>query len=121
MERVVGPIDGFYAAIFARELDGQFRASYKVCTIRPADYRSAVPVRHKRVDGVAATLPQAFAIAEQLARLQIVRLRDRLTVRQARAAALRTQVDFDTSAGDHGLRAGSGSLYAPTQPCPLYE
>lgn len=99
MEKVVGPVDGYYAAIFACELDGKFRASFKVCAAAPADYRSAYPVRHARVDGVSDTPAQAFEIAEQLARRQIARLRD----------------------GDEtSLQGGSGTLYAATEPCPLY-
>jgi hypothetical protein len=99
MERMVGPVDGYYVAIFARELDGNFRASYKVCDAAPADYRSARPVRHGRVDGTSDTLAHAFDIAEQLARLQIARLRD---------------------ANGAGWRNGSAMVYAPTEPCPLY-
>ncbi|MDB5880447.1 MAG: hypothetical protein JWP43_325 [Ramlibacter sp.] len=99
MERVVGPVDGYYVAIFTRELDGKFRASYKVCEAAPADYRSAPPVRHGRVDGTSDTLAHAFELAEQLARLQIARLRDAKESRWA---------------------TGSAIMYAPTEPCPLY-
>jgi len=60
MEKMIGPVQGYYAAIFARELDGKFRASYKVCEVAPADYRSACPVRHARVEGLWKTAAQAF-------------------------------------------------------------
>ena len=99
MERMLGPVDGYYVAIYTRELDGKFRASYKVCEAAPADYRSAHPVRHGRVDGTSDTLAHAFDIAEQLARLQIARLCD---------------------ANEAGWGPGSAMMYAPTEPCPLY-
>jgi hypothetical protein len=99
MERMIGPVDGYYVAVYARELDGKFRASYKVCEAAPADYRSAHPVRHGRVDGTSDTLAHAFAISEQLARLQIARLRD---------------------GNEASARSGAAALYAPTEPCPLY-
>jgi hypothetical protein len=119
MERVLGPVDGYYAAIFARELNGSFRASYKVCAIAPADYGSARPVRHKRVDGLFDTSAQAFDIAEQLARLQIARLRDEREWAGANRRPAMLALDFDTSLGDEPQAGGTGRLYAPTEPAPL--
>ena len=103
MEKMLGPVHGYYVAMFARELDGKFRASYKVCEIAPADYRSACPVRHARVDGTWKTAAQAFGMAEQLARLQIARLLD------------------ESEAGTTSPQEPAGPMYAPTEPSPLYD
>jgi hypothetical protein len=103
MEKMIGPVQGYYAAIFARELDGKFRASYKVCEVAPADYRSAGPVRHARVEGLWKTAAQAFGMAEQLARLQIARLLDQ------------------GAAGETPPQGSASHLYAATEPCPLYD
>jgi hypothetical protein len=120
MEKVFGPIDGYYAAIFARELDGKFRASYKVCAIAPADYRSACPLRHRRVDGLSHTLAEAMEIAEQLARLQIARLCDQRQGRHTQRSPQLRPRDFDSSLGDDSSASGTGGMYAPTEPSPLY-
>jgi hypothetical protein len=119
MEKVLGPIDGYYAAIFVRELGGKFRASYKICSVAPADYRSAYPLRHKRADGLLDSAAQAMEIAEQLVRLHIARLRDQ---RQGHASDTLPGVplDFDSSLGDGLAAQGTGRLYAPTEPSPLY-
>ena len=120
MEKVVGPVDGYYAAIFARELNGRFRASYKICATAPADYRSACPLKHARVDGVSDTLARAFELAEQLARLRIARLRDRAEAKTAMTPQPTVAVEFESSWGDGADPAGSGRMYAATDPCPLY-
>ena len=121
MERTVGPIDGYYAAIFARELGGTFRASYKVCAIPPADYGSARPLRHKRVDGAYHTLKEAFDIAEQLARLQIARLTDKSAVKRPEQYAATVPAELDSLLGDDNSSFDSGPLYAATEPAPLYQ
>jgi hypothetical protein len=119
MEKVVGPIDGYYAAILARELDGKFRVSYKVCAIAPADYGSALALRQRRVGGPSDTLDEAMELAEQLARLQIARLRDEKEAKAASQGPALTEVDFDTSIGDEEPVQRLGRLYAPTEPAPL--
>lgn len=120
MEKVLGPIDGYYAAIFARELDGKFRASYKVCAIAPADYGSACPLRHRRVGGPSDTLDEAMDLAEQLARLQIARLRDQDDAKTARKSPRIVALDFDTSIGDGTRVEWPAHMYAPTEAAPLY-
>jgi hypothetical protein len=119
MEKVLGPIDGYYAAICARELDGKFRVSYKVCAVAPADYGSAFALRQRRVGGPSATLNEAMELAEQLARLQIARLRDENEARSASQPPAIAAVDFDTSIGDEAPVQQLGRLYAPTEPAPL--
>jgi hypothetical protein len=119
MEKVLGPIDGYYAAIFARELDGKFRVSYKVCAVAPADYASAFALRQRRVGGPSDTLDEAMELAEQLARLQIARLRDEKEAKSASRSPALTEVDFDTSIGDETPVQRLGRLYAPTEPAPL--
>jgi hypothetical protein len=118
MEKVLGPIDGYYAAIFVRELGGKFRASYKVCSVAPADYRSAYPLRHKRADGLLDSAAQAMEIAEQLARLQIARLCDQRRAQISLPPA--APLDFDSSLGEGMAAHGSGRMYAATEPSPLY-
>lgn len=120
MEKVLGPVDGYYVAIFARELDGKFRASYKVCTIAPADYGSACPLRHRRVGGPSDTMAEAMDIAEKLARLQIARLRDERAAGLVETLASMPAVDFDSSMGDEPSHGATGRMYAATEPAPLY-
>jgi len=118
MEKVLGPIDGYYVAIFARELDGKFRASYKVCVTAPSSYGIASPLRHGRVGAPSGTLDDAMDVAEQLARLHIARMQVRVQP-GARPAAAIDGVDFDTSIGGQTPVQGPAHLYAPTQPAPL--
>jgi hypothetical protein len=120
MEKVLGPIDGYYAAICARELGGKFRVSYKVCAVAPADYGSALALRQRRVGGPSDTVDEAMDLAEQLARLQIARLRDENEARFARQSPAMVAVDFDTSIGDDTPAQQLGRLYAPTEPAPLH-
>jgi hypothetical protein len=120
MEKVIGPINGCYAVIVARKVDGKFRASYKVCASAPADYRSAAPLRHRRLSGLSDTPIEAIEIAEQLVRLHIARLEDE---DEARAAAKLPRVlvaDFDSSMSDETPGQRLDRLYAPTELGPLY-
>jgi hypothetical protein len=119
MEKVLGPIDGYYAAICARELDGRFRVSYKVCAVPPADYVSARALRQRRVAGPSDTLGEAMELAEQLARLQIARLRDEKESMSASQPPAVGALDFDTSIGDDTPVQQLGRLFAPTEPAPL--
>ena len=59
-------------------------------------------------------------IAEQLARLQIARLRDEDQARHGASRAQIATVDFDTSIGDDTPVQGPAHMYAPTEPAPLY-
>jgi hypothetical protein len=120
MEKLFGPVDGYYGAIFVRELGGKFRVSYKVCAAAPTDYRSARPVRHKRVDGLSDSPAEAFDIAEQLARLHIAGLSNPVEEAQAPAYSDTVPAEFESSLGDHAPRTNTGRMYAATEPCPLY-
>lgn len=120
MERTIGPVDGYHVAIFARELAGTFRASYKVCILPPEDYRSACPLLHRRVDGKYHTLKEAFGIAEGLARLQISRLTKGKGLAAAEEYAATVPAELHGSADDDNSSFDSSVLYAPTEPAPLY-
>jgi hypothetical protein len=120
MEKVLGPIDGYYAAIFVRGLGGKFRASYKICSVAPADYRSAYPLRHKRADALLDSAAQAMEIAEQLVRLHIARLRDERHGHTQDSLPPPIPLDFDSSLGEGLAAQDTGRMYAATEPSPLY-
>jgi hypothetical protein len=121
MEKVIGPIDGYYVAIVARRIEGKFRGSYKVCAIAPADYGSAHPLRRRRIAGLMDTPVEAMEIAEQMARLSIARLRQEDQARDlGKLARMQAAVEFDSSIREDATDDAVGRLFAPTEPAPLY-
>lgn len=110
MEKILGPFDGFYVAVYVRDL-GQLGTSYlgqyKICQRKPVDFFSADFVRSKCVEGISGSMEEAQEIALRLARLQIDTLWSQLAApREATAPAARVE--------ESGSRH-----YAPTLPCPL--
>ena len=76
MEKITGPVNGFYVASYAWPLDGQERyCSYaKICRDKPANYWEAEPI-FKLFGGELHTSPDdAIAAADRAARDQIENL-----------------------------------------------
>ena len=73
IERVVGPIKGYYIATYASEAGGpgEYVGYAKVCTAPPAEYWEARPVAKFAGRDVAPNAQDALEHAEQLAKLQI--------------------------------------------------
>jgi hypothetical protein len=119
MEKVLGPFHGYYAAIRVLPSGAKFSASYKICTSPATDYGRAIPLRHRRVGGVWDSVEEAFDIAEQLARLLIAGLGvpDSGGLRSANGAAA---AQSESAGSGHPGSEGEPSLYAATEPCPLY-
>ncbi|RYG11413.1 MAG: hypothetical protein EON92_10590 [Burkholderiales bacterium] len=74
-ERVTGPFDGYYVAVYACEhgdLGEPHRAYYKVCFLEPESYFDpGVCVLKGVIDQVAETIEEALLEAEVAARRQI--------------------------------------------------
>ena len=110
MEKVFGPYDGFYVAVYVRDLGNlgtNFLGQYKICRTAPSDYFGADFVRSKCVDGISGAMDEAMEIALQLARLQIKTLRQHLK----ESSRSRNQPE--------PVRLAAPAVYAPTMPCPL--
>jgi hypothetical protein len=117
MELVLGPFDGYYAAVRVRRSGAKVQASYKICVTPPADYRTAPSVRHRRVEGLFESLEEGCDIAEQLARLHIAGLSKpgNLTVENHAAPA-----GAQNSLDHYPTSDGWGTMYSPTEPAALY-
>jgi hypothetical protein len=77
IERVVGPIQGYYIASYAcemGELGDQFLGFAKLCTSRPEDYWLARACAKFSCDDLADSPERALECAEERARMQISNL-----------------------------------------------
>lgn len=112
MEKVLGPFNGFYIALYVRDLGHlgtSFLGQYKICRTEPADFFSADFIRSKCIEGISDTEEEAMKIALELARLQIGTFSRRLKA----GARLVMQPEWQP-------RVIVKPSYAPTMPCPLY-
>ena len=110
MEKMFGPYDGFFVAVYVRDLGNlgtSFLGQYKICRTAPYDYFGADFVRSKCVEGISGGMEEAMEIALQLARLQIKTLRQHLK----ESSRSRNQPD--------PVCLAAPAVYAPTMPCPL--
>ena len=77
IERVVGPIKGYYIASYAcemGELGDQFLGFAKVCVARPDDYWMARACAKFSCEDVATSAEEALEDAEFRARMQIANM-----------------------------------------------
>lgn len=120
MERVFGPLDGYYVAVYVRdtgESGNELRAFYKIFDHAPVGYSSSGSFRHKRVSGITHNAEQAFAIALQLARLQIAGLPG--TARPSSARTVPVEAKSEALLAPFPA-AGAGTFaYSPTIPAAL--
>ena len=110
VEKMFGPYDGFFVAVYVRDLGNlgtSFLGQYKICRTAPYDYFGADFVRSKCVEGISGGMEEAMEIALQLARLQIKTLRQHLK----ESSRSRNQAE--------PVRLSPPAVYAPTMPCPL--
>lgn len=77
IERVVGPIKGYYIASYACEM-GEFGERYlgfaKVCTAKPEDYWQAKACAKFSADELVDSAQGALDCAERRARMQIANM-----------------------------------------------
>jgi hypothetical protein len=77
IERVVGPIKGYYIASYAcamGELGNQYMGFAKVCADRPEDYWQARACCKFSAEGLVPSASEALERAEELAMLQIANM-----------------------------------------------
>jgi hypothetical protein len=118
MELVLGPFDGYYAAVRVRRSGAKVQASYKVCVTPPADYRTAPSLRHRRVEGLFESLEEGCDIAEQLARLHIAGLSGSKPENLA-AENHAGPAEAQNSLDHYPASDGWGTMYSPTEPAAL--
>jgi hypothetical protein len=128
VEKILGPFNGFYVAVYVRDLGNlgtSFLGHYKICQKPPVDFFSADFVRSKCVEGISASADEAQEIASQLAKLQIGNFRRRLGAARTGPASvapldsqqpLDSQTLLDSVPPQEHERSRS---YDPTIPCPL--
>jgi hypothetical protein len=77
IERVVGPIKGYYIASYAcemGELGRQYLGFAKICVVKPEDYWQAKACAKFSADEIVHSAEHALESAEQRARMQIANM-----------------------------------------------